>query len=456
MSDEQKKTNDFIKKMKIRWVVLNFLDVSGEQRCISLPSTSFTDGNAWQGVDCDGSSLGFTAPEKSDILLIPDPNSYWIDPFFEDRTLNVHASAATHDRRPIGPRSCLENIIGEYKKMGLTALLSPEMEFCLYENIQQAILDNDIMGTDMDWAGKNVLHGFFGIYDEPAHPLRAKKAYLSSNITEDQKKYRNDLSNLLTDLGYDIRYHHHEGGKRQLEIETGYFPAMKAADFIADFKYLARGLGSQCGMIPTFMAKPSTHDAGNGMHFHIRLMKGGKNAFSDAKGGLNETAMQFIAGLMNHAPAICSFTNPTINSYRRLMPGFQAPTVISWSRSNRTALIRVPSSAKGATNNIEIRNPDPSANPYLASAAILAAGLDGIKKKMKVPEESVGNLYNDTKLKSLPSDLESAMDITSADRVIMDAIGKDLFAQFRALKQKEISDYRKHVPVWDFNMYFNV
>jgi glutamine synthetase len=456
MSEKQKKVNELIKRKKIKWVVLNFLDISGEQRCISLPSSSFTNGTAWQGVDCDGSSLGFAAPEKSDILLIPDAESCWIDPFFQDQTLNIHASTSTHDSKLIGPRSCLEKIIDEYQKEGLTALLSPEMEFCLYDNIHQAILDNDIMGTDMDWAGKNVLHGFFGLYDEPSHPLRAKKAYLSSNICEDQKDYRNALSNLLTGIGYEIRYHHHEGGKRQLEIETGYFPAMKAADFIADFKYLARGLGKDFDVIPTFMAKPSTHDAGNGMHFHIRLMKGKKNAFSDKNGELNETAMQFIAGLMAHARALCSFTNPTINSYRRLQPGFQAPTVISWSRSNRTALIRVPSSAKGDTNNIEIRNPDPSANPYLASVAILAAGLDGIKRKMKVQPEAKGNLYNGSGMESLPSSLAEALEATANDKIILAAVGKELFESFREIKLKEISDYKRHVPVWDFNMYFNV
>lgn len=456
MSEEQRKINEMIKKKKIKWVVLNFLDISGEHRCISLPSSSFTNGKAWQGVDCDGSSLGFAAPEKSDILLIPDAKSCWIDPFFQDMTLNIHASTSTHDSKLIGPRSCLEKVINEYRKDGLTPLLSPEMEFCLYDNIQQAILDNDIMGTDMDWAGKNVLHGLFGLYDEPSHPLRAKKAYLSSNICEDHKDYRNSLSNLLTEIDYEIRYHHHECGKRQLEIETGYFPAMKAADFIADFKYLARGLGKDHGVIPTFMAKPSTHDAGNGMHFHIRLMKGNKNAFSDKNGELNETAMQFIAGLMTHARALCSFTNPTINSYRRLLPGFQAPTVISWSRSNRTALIRVPSSAKGETNNIEIRNPDPSANPYLASAAILAAGLDGIKKKMKVLPEAKGNLYNNSSMESLPSSLKEALDATADDKIILAAVSKDLFEAFKEIKLKEISDYKRHVPVWDFNMYFNV
>jgi glutamine synthetase len=456
MPDEQKKVNELIKKTNVKWVVLNFLDIAGEQRCISLPAKSFTEGSAWQGSDCDGSSIGFMTLEKSDMMLIPDPSSCWIDPFFNDRTLNVHANTSTPEGELIGPRSGLQAMLKEYQKLGYVPTLSPEMEFCLYDNIQQAIMDNDVMGADVDWAGKNVLHSLFGYYDQPSHPLRPKKAYLSSNINEDHKEYRNDLSNLLTGIGYDIRYHHHEGGKRQLEIETGYYPAMKAADFIADFKYLARGLGKAHGVIPTFMAKPSAYDAGNGMHFHIRLMKGKENAFSDKKGELNETAMQFIAGLMKHAPALCSFTNPTINSYRRLMPGFQAPTVISWSRSNRTALIRVPASAKGPTNNIEIRNPDPSANPYLASTAILAAGLDGIKKKMKAPAESKGNLYNNHNLENLPSSLEDALKVTSEDKVITDAIGKNLFESFRLAKEKELCDYRKHVPIWDFNMYFNV
>ncbi|MBA3046701.1 MAG: glutamine synthetase family protein [Candidatus Thermoplasmatota archaeon] len=456
MSEEHKKVNELIKKKNIRWVVLNFLDISGEQRCISLPASSFTEGNAWHGTDCDGSSVGFMTLEKSDMLLIPDPSSAWIDPFFKDRTLNVHASTSTPDGVLMGPRSGLTRMLKEYDKLGFVPLISPEMEFSLYESIQQAIIDNDVMGADMDWAGKNVIHSFFGFYDGASHPHRPKKAYLSSNINEDRREYRNDLSNLLTDIGYEIRYHHHEGGKRQLEIETGYFPAMKAADFIANFKYLARGLGKQHCLIPTFMAKPSAYDAGNGMHFHIRLMKGKQNAFSDKKGELNETAMQFIAGLMKHAPAICSFTNPTINSYRRLMPGFQAPTAISWSRSNRTALIRVPASAKGPINNVEIRNPDPSANPYLATTALLAAGLDGIKKKMKVPPESKGNLYKKNNLESLPSSLEDALVATAKDSVIVNAIGADLFESFKAIKSKELSDYRKHVPIWDFNVYFNV
>jgi len=456
MNEQHKTANEIIRKRKIKWVVLNFLDIQGEQRCISLPASSFTEGNAWQGSDCDGSSIGFLSLEKSDMLLVPDPSSCWIDPFFKDATLNVHANTSTPEGELIGPRSGLERLMKEYSKLGLVPLLSPEMEFCLYENIQQAIMDNDIMGADMDWAGKNVLHSFFGYYDQPSHPHRPKKAYLSSNINEDRKEYRNDLSNLLTGIGYDIRYHHHEGGKRQLEIETGYYPAMRAADFVANFKYLARGLGRQHGLIPTFMAKPSAYDAGNGMHFHIRLMKGKDNAFSDRKGELNETAMHFIAGLMKHSPAICSFTNPTINSYRRLMPGFQAPTTISWSRSNRTALIRVPASAKGPTNNVEIRNPDPSANPYLASTAILAAGLDGIRKRLKVEPEAKGNLYKKNNRESLPSSLEAALDATERDRVILEAIGIPLFENFKAAKMKELCDYRKHVPIWDFNMYFNV
>jgi len=456
MADQRNKVNELIRKRKIKWVVLNFLDIQGEQRCMSVPSASFTQGKAWEGMDCDGSSLGFMGHEKSDMLLVPDPDSCWVDPFFTDPTLNIHANTSTHSHEAIGPRGCLGRLLTAYKKAKLEPMLSPEMEFSLYESIQQAILDNDIMGVDMDWAGKNVLHTFFGYYDQPSHPLRPKNGYLSSNVNEDHKDYRNCLSNLLTDIGYDIRYHHHEGGKRQLEIETGYYPAMKAADFIADFKYLARGLGRQQGVIPTFMAKPSAHDAGNGMHFHIRLMRGRENAFSDKNGNLSRTAMQFIAGLMKHAPAICSFTNPTINSYRRLMPGFHAPTAISWSRSNRTALIRIPASAKGPSNNIEIRNPDPSANPYLASVAILAAGFDGIKKEMAPPKESKGNLYKESGLENLPSSLEEALELTAKDRVIREAVGDALFDNFREAKLAEICSYRKHVPIWDFNMYFNV
>ncbi|MCK5024433.1 MAG: glutamine synthetase [Thermoplasmata archaeon] len=455
MSIEKKEVNDFIEKQEIRWVVVNFIDLNGEHRNISLPSSSFLTGTAWDSIDFDGSSVGFAAVEKSDMSLIPDPNSYWTDPF-SDNTLNLHASICNSEGEKIGPRSVLMKIIKEYEALGLTPHISPEMEFYVFENIKQAIMENDFMGADMDLGGKNVMHSLLGFNDSSKYPVRAKQAYLTANVHESLRDFRDKLSDLLISAGYQIRYHHHEGGRRQLEIETGYFPAMKAADYIVNFKYLAKGLGKEWGLLPTFMPKPSAYDAGNGMHFHIMLKNGEKNAFSNDAGELNETAKHFIAGLMEHAPALCSFTNPTINSYRRLMPGFEAPVVIAWSRGNRTALIRVPGSAKGEKCNIEIRNPDTSANPYLAAAAILAAGLDGIKRKLEAPPEAVGNLYECNESPMLPTILDEALEATSEDEIILDAIGRDLFEIIKARKKKEICQYRKQIPIFDFNRYYDV
>jgi len=420
-----------------------------------LPAESFLSRHAWDGIDFDGSSVGFASVEKSDMILVPDPDSYWIDPFSES-TLKVHACIKNHSDEMVGPRSSLKKIIQEYEKLGLTPYLSPEMEFYVFENMEQAILENDFMGADIDHSGKNVMHTLLEHYSTSKYPVRAKQAYLTANVHESLRDFRDKLSELLQKAGYQIRYHHHEVGRRQLEIETGYFTAMKAADYVINFKYLAKGLGKEWGLLPTFMPKPSAHDAGNGMHFHIMLKEGDKNAFSNDAGELNETAKHFIAGLMEHAPALCTFTNPTINSYRRLLPGFEAPVVISWSRGNRTALIRVPSSAKGDNNNIEIRNPDTSANPYFAATAILAAGLDGIKRKLEAPPEAVGNLYECKESPMLPTTLDEALEATSKDDVILDAIGREMFETIKAKKKKEICQYRKQIPISDFNLYYDV
>ena len=444
-----------IKEKSIRWVVVNFIDIFGHHRNISLPAESFLSGHAWDGIDIDGSSVGFASVEKSDMSLIPDAESYWIDPFTES-TIKLHACIQNHSGENVGPRSALKKIIQEYEKLGLTPYISPEMEFYVFENMQQAILENDFMGADMDWGGKNIMHTLLDHYSKSKYLVRAKQAYLSADVHESLRDFRDKLSELLMDAGYPIRYHHHEVGRRQLEIETGYFPAMKAADYIVNFKYMAKGLGKEWGLLPTFMPKPSAHDAGNGMHFHIMLKNGENNAFSNEAGELNETAKHLIAGLMEHAPALCTFTNPTINSYRRLIPGFEAPVVIAWSRSNRTALIRVPGSAKGESNNIEIRNPDPSANPYFAATAILAAGLDGIKRKLEAPPEATGNLYERDDLPMLPTILDEALDATARDDVILDAIGRDIFETIKTKKKQEVRQYRSQIPIFDFNRYYDV
>jgi glutamine synthetase len=267
--------------------------------------------------------------------------------------------------------------------------------------------------------------------------------------------YRDRLSELLMGMGYRIRYHHHEVGRRQQEIETGYYPALEAADYLLLFKYLAKYLGVNSGLLPTFMPKPSSHDAGNGMHFHFFLRKGARNAFNSG-GRMSKLAMSFVAGLLEHAPGLCAFTNPTVNSYRRLLPDFEAPVVIGWSRSNRSALIRVPASAKEEKTNVEIRSPDPSADPYFASTAMLAAGLDGIGRKLSPPEEGKGNLYESGDVRLLPKSLEEALEYAGDDEVLVKAVGEGTFELYRKAKLEEVESHRRQVPVWDFNMYYGV
>ncbi len=424
-------------------------------RAISLPSSAFINGNAWDGVGFDGSSVGFSKVEKSDMHLVPDPDSLMPDPFHDEPTGMLMAGIATADGLRFCPRSKLHNILARYEKLGIQPLMSPEMEFYVFKNMEEAVLENDLMGSDLDWASKNIVFSILDYHRRPEYQLRPKEAYLASLPSDELSKYRARLSSLLQDVGYHVKYHHHEGGRRQIEIETGYTGAIDSADYIVNFKYLAKNLAKEFGLLPTFMPKPSTHDAGNGLHFHIKVMRGDENAF-DGGDGLSDLALNFIAGLLDHASALCSFTNPTINSYRRLMPGFEAPVVIAWSSSNRSALIRVPSNAKGRNANMEIRNPDPSCNPYLASTVILAAGLDGIKRKLQPPEEKEGNLYESNDLDTLPATLEEALAASERDEVIISAIGKHTFENFKTIKMDEINAYRKHVPVWDFNMYFGI
>lgn len=453
--EDYARANALIEKDKLKWITVNFLDIMSGHRSISLPASSFLESKAWESVDFDGSSVGLATVDKSDMALVPDPKTLIIDPFSEDNTGMLMASIKNADGEMLGPRSGLERMLKEYDDRGMCPHISPEMEFYVFRSIGEALLENDFMGTDIDGASKNLMHSFLGIYDKKEYPPKSKQSYLSSIPTDDLRAYRDRLSGLLLDAGYGIRYHHHEAGRRQIEIETGYYPATQSADFVVNFKYFAKVLAKDFGLLPTFMPKPSAHDAGNGMHFHIRVMKGEKNAFNN-DGELSDVVMHFIAGLMEHAPALCAFTNPTINSYRRLMPGYEAPVVVAWSRSNRSALIRVPSSSKGESNNIEIRNPDPSCNPYFALTVILAAGLDGVKKKMSPPEESVGNLYKENGAPTLPATLKEALDASARDELIVNAIGEELFDIYRTAKEKEIAEYRKHVPIWDFNMYYGV
>jgi glutamine synthetase len=455
MLGDIEKANQFIGKKKARWVSVNFLDVLGATRSISLPASAFLDGQAWEGVDFDGSSLGFSRVDDSDMVVVPDPASIRLDPFSEGKTAMAMGYTQTAKGEPWGPRSGLKKMLDRFSRHSLVPYISPEMEFYVFESIEHAILENDFMGKDLDWAGKNVMHSMLGYHESEDYMLRPGKSYLASGPEDTLRDFRNKLSEILLGMGYDIRYHHHECGRKQIEIETGYYPAIESADFIVNFKYAAKSLGKSLSLLPTFMPKPVANDAGSGMHFHILLKKRDKNVLND-KGGMSRLGMSFIAGLLKHAPALCAFTNPTINSYRRLIPGFEAPVAIGWSRSNRSALIRVPSSAKGEKNNLEIRNPDPSANPYMASIAILAAGLDGIEKRYKTPKESTGNLYERGEIPQLPLTLKEALDIALEDKVISSAFDRELLDAYVKAKRTEVESYRRHVPVWDFNKYFGI
>ncbi len=430
-----------VKKNEIEFVNLHFTDIHGMVKSITIPVSQLEgaiDNNVW----FDGSSIeGFTRIFESDMYLVLDLDTFRVLPWGSTPTALFICDVYLPNGEPFmgDPRQILKKQIAEAAKMGFKYNTGPELEFFLFKKKE----DGTISSLPNDQAG------YFDFTTD-----------LAAHI-------RKDMSSALIALGIQVETLHHEVAPGQHEISFRYADALQTADSAVLFKCALKAIAQKYDLHATFMPKPIQGQNGSGMHTHQSLaeLKTGKNLFHDPKdeNGLSETAKHFIAGLLDHASAFAAVTNPTVNSYKRLVPGYEAPVYIAWGTTNRSALIRLPrinpKLASKATR-VELRCPDPSCNPYLAFAAMLASGLDGVRNKLKAPLPVNENIFefNDAqakkyKIKTLPGNLAEAVDNFSKDKILLDAFGPHFCEKYIAAKGEEYDEYRLYVSPWELKKY---
>ncbi len=421
---------------------LVFVDINGVPKGMEIPIGRYEEA-VEDGIAFDGSSIpGFQGIEDSDLVFKADPSTYAEVPW--EGIARVYGYIYK-DGEPYGvdPRGVLKAATDYLKREGFTAHIGPEPEFYLFRK-------NGTWELHLPDGG-----GYFDL------------------VTLDKARdVRREIALYMPALGLVPEVLHHEVGKAQHEIDFRYDEALKTADNIVSFKYTVKAVAEMRGLHATFMPKPLYGFPGNGMHLHVSLWQGGQNAFV-GEDGLSETVLHFIAGILKHAKALAAVTNPTVNSYKRLVPGYEAPVYISWGYRNRSALIRVPA-FWGSGARIEYRCPDPSANPYLAFAAVLMAGLDGIKKKLEPEAYVETNVYEmdgaermRMGIDTLPGSLGEALEELKRDRVVREALGgayenfieykeKEWNAYLEYLESKDLPENTKKVTEWELERYFHV
>lgn len=428
-----------VEEEDVGFIRLQFTDVFGTLKNIAI-TTSQLERALDNKVMFDGSSIdGFARVEESDMYLFPDLNTFEIFPWRPQQgkvarmICDVHKADGTVFESD--PRYILKKVLGEAKEMGYEFQIGPECEFFLFH-------------SDEDGNPTTISH--------------EKASYFDLGPLDFGENARRDMVLTLEDMGFEIEASHHEVAPAQHEIDIKYDEALSAADNIMTFKLVVKTIAKRHGLHATFMPKPKHGINGSGMHLNVSMHdKDGVNIFQDSndKNGLSEEAYYFIGGIMQHMKAICFITNPIVNSYKRLIPGYEAPVYIAWSEKNRTPLIRIPSTRGGSTR-VELRNPDPSANPYLALAVCLAAGIDGIKNKIEPPASVDGNLFEMTEeesiergIEKLPGSLREAAAEFEQDAFIQNVLGEDLSKKYLKAKRKEYAQYSSQVTDWELEKY---
>ncbi|MCL7415137.1 MAG: type I glutamate--ammonia ligase [ANME-2 cluster archaeon] len=435
-------SEDILKKIKekdVRFVRLQFVDIQGIVKNVAIPISQINKAMG-QGISFDGSSIeGFVRIEESDMVLKPDLDTFQLLPWRHNggSVARMICDVQQPNGKPFegDPRYILRRAIEDAASMGFEMNTGPELEFFLFEKHEGRATT-----TPHDSAG----YFDFGPVD------------LAENI-------RREIVIALEGMGFEIEASHHEVASGQHEIDFRYGDALKTADNVVTFKYVTRTIANNMGLHATFMPKPLFGENGSGMHTNISLFKDGKNAFYDVDDeyGISDALRYFIGGVLEHINAITAVTNPTVNSYKRLVPGYEAPVYVSWSGANRSSLIRIPA-ARGSSTRIELRSPDPSCNPYLSFAAILCAGIDGIKNHTDPGQPVSDNIYEmdagqrkDRDIGSLPGTLRDALNELEQDSVIMNALGSHVFNDFLRLGRAEWDAYRVQVHDWEIQHYIN-
>lgn len=431
--EKSKQIQKLCSEKGIKMIDFKMVDLDGRWRHITIPVERFHESIFEYGIGFDGSNYGYAPIEKSDMVFIPDPNTAMVDPFVEIPTLSMGGNVCVigeQENTPFDqyPRNVALGAVEYMKQTGIadTMIIGPEFEFHLLDHMSYQVKpEKSFYAMDTSQAEWNT-----SLEDghNSGYQMKHKGGYHMSAPQDITYNLRSKMCLMLEEWGVKVKYHHHEvGGPGQLEIEVELGEMVDMADKTMITKYIIKNAAVQEGKTATFMPKPIYNEAGNGMHVHMLLQKDGTPIFYDKEGysSLSKTAHYFIGGILKHSPSLCAWTNPSTNSYKRLVPGFEAPVTIGYATSNRSAVIRIPAYAKSAeTKRFELRSPDGTCNPYYAYAAILMAGLDGVINKIDPEEHNWGpydfNLYDlseeqKSQIKSLPSTLEEALNALEQD-----------------------------------------
>ena len=465
------KTLELIKEHNIRWIDLRFTDTHGKEHHVSMPTSEVDDEFFEQGKMFDGSSIsGWKGINDSDMVLLPDDATAVVDPFTEEPTLNVSCSIVepnTMQGYNRDPRSIAQRAEEYLKSTGIgdTVFMGPEPEFFVFDEVKW----HDSIGRsgftinseEAAWSSSESFDG-----GNMGHRPRVKGGYFPVPPVDSLHDLRTAMCSAMEQMGLDVEVHHHEVGTAgQCEIGVKFNTLMHKADEVQILKYCVHNVAHAYGKTATFMPKPLVGDNGSGMHVHMSISKDGNNLFSgDGYAGLSETALYYIGGIIKHARALNAFTNGSTNSYKRLVPGFEAPVMLAYSARNRSASIRIPHVGSPKARRVEVRFPDPSANPYLCFAALLMAGLDGIQNKIHPGDAMDKDLYDlpPEEAKDIPTvapSLSAALDALDKDRAFLTAGGvfsDDMIDAYIDLKQQEVDRLNMSVHPAEFELYYSV
>ncbi len=458
-----------------KFLSLRFTDLVGSWHHLSFPISELSEDSFENGFGFDASSLrGWASIHESDMLLVPDPVRMWMDPFAEEQTLCLIANAVdpiTKEGYGLDPRSVAQRAESYLRFTGLadTAYFGPEAEFFVFDAVKFSNEPNaagySVDSDEAHWTSGRAADEFHG--PNLGYRIRQKEGYVPVPPVDSLSDLRAEISLTLGEVGIHVECHHHEVAPMQCEIDFRYSTLLGTADNLQIFKYIVRNTAYQHGKAATFMPKPLYGDNGSGMHCHQSLWKGEKPLFAgDGYAGLSETARYYIGGLLKHAAAIVAFAAPTTNSYKRLVPGFEAPVNLAYSARNRSAAIRIPMfSTNPKLKRLEFRPPDPSCNPYLAFSAMLLAGLDGIQNRLDPGEPLDKDIYDlsPEQLKNvprLPGSLDEALSALEADHEFLlkgDVFTPQLIERWITYKrEREIAPLRMRPHPLEFAHYFDI
>ena len=464
---------NLIRDEGIRMVDFKMVDINGGFRHVTIPASHFNETTLINGIGFDASNYGYAVVEKSDMVFIPDPDTAVVDPFCAVPTLSMTGNAMIIDHpenRPLAqyPRNIVLAAEEYMRSTGIadTMLILPEFEFYLFDNVSWEVQPHSI-GASVD---ANQAHWNSAVQGQGVVVPKQKNYHIAKPF-DPTYECRSEMVMLMEEMGITVKYHHPEvGAAGQFEIEPQLGKMSEMADNSMMIKYIIQNVARKYGLSATFMPKPVYGEAGSGMHVHMLLLKDGEPVFSDDEGyaHLSKTAHYFMGGLLKHIASLCAITNPSTNSFKRLVPGFEAPVTVGYATSNRSAVIRIPAYAKSPKlRRFELRNPDATCNPYFCYAAILMAGLDGVKNQIDPHENGWGpydmNLFNlpeeeKAKLKGLPTSLEAALDALEADHDYLTAGGvfpEELLRSFIRNKRAECARMNAIPHPAEFDLYYN-